>query len=188
MPSFLSFEIVSATSCLSSLIQMDQILLSTISRCSRLSRIFHARCCQLYLRKDHDFALAVSQVSRYKNPFPAEWRRVPEISRTSYSRSYSHPLHIGTTLSENDDPKNIKRRKNMRALFRGYLSPPFDDLLETDHCLHTQLDIIIPEVSRWCSFTFQCDDPDVVWEATKCLAYLSAPILESFGIVPTYTT
>lgn len=30
----------------------------------------------------------------------------------------------------------------MRALLRGYPSPPFDNLPETDHRLHTQLDII----------------------------------------------
>ncbi|KIM72531.1 hypothetical protein PILCRDRAFT_16043 [Piloderma croceum F 1598] len=55
-------------------------------------------------------------------------------------------------------------------------------LPETNHCVQAQLNIAMVEVSQWHSFTYHCNHPNGVLEITERLAYLSAPILESFKL------
>ncbi|KIM89645.1 hypothetical protein PILCRDRAFT_1976 [Piloderma croceum F 1598] len=55
-------------------------------------------------------------------------------------------------------------------------------LPETNHCLQAQLNIAMVKVSWWHSFTYHCNYPESLSEITERLAYLSAPILESFKL------
>lgn len=52
--------------------------------------------------------------------------------------------------------------------------------LEEDHGVSAQLDILIPETSRWRTFTYNGHHPSDVFEIMEPLAHLSVPILESF--------
>ena len=97
-------------------------------------------------------------------------------------RSHLHPLDIEITLDESHSPQYINRRNRMRAFLHPLDASTNIQLPETNHCLQAQLDIAVVEVSRWRSFTYRCDYPGDVSEIMERLAYLSAPILESFEL------
>lgn len=143
------------------------------------------------------FALSVSQVSRYwrdiamQTPFLwsgihlLPWRTglgYQKFLEILIQRSHSHPLDIAITRYESHSPQYINRRNRMMALLHPLDASTNIQHPETNHCLQAQLDIAVVEVSRWRSFTYHCDHPDGVSELTERLAYLSAPILESFEL------
>jgi hypothetical protein len=146
------------------------------------------------------FALSVSQVSccwrgtAMQTPFLwsgfylLPWRTgrgYRKFLEVLVQRSHSHPLDIAIKLDGLDAPPVINMRNLMMALTRESQS---SYLTISTHCLQAQLDIVIPEVSRWRSFTYRCDYPDEVVEITRRLAHLSATILRSFELEVIYRT
>ena len=73
------------------------------------------------------------------------------------------------------DQRETRRSESPPSIFTSSPEPGTD-------CLQAHLDLVIPEVSRWRSFTYRCEYPDEVLEITGRLAYLSSPILESFNL------
>lgn len=64
--------------------------------------------------------------------------------------------------------------------YQGSLSNP-----EVNHGLQAQLDVVIPEVSRWRSFAYLCDYPKEFSQITERLADLSALNLQSIDLFVT---
>jgi hypothetical protein len=153
------------------------------------------------------FALSVSQVSRQwrevaiRTPFLWSgiclfpWRAQGGYHRflqILLERFRSHPLDIKLTLRDLQNPNG--QTNHMRKRFEYLNARQNSDPLSTDflmsfnepivdHCLQAQLSMFIPEVSRWRSFNYECDESNEVSEITNCLADLSAPTLESFHII-----
>jgi hypothetical protein len=150
------------------------------------------------------FAKSVSQVSRYWREIaiqtPFLWSEIclfPWRTGTGYreflyillQRSQSHPLDITLTLRELDNPNHrVNRAIAILHATRqsGSISPhiPMNlDQQSGDHCLHAQLGIFIPHVSRWRTFRYECENINDVWLVNEPLTKLSAPMLASFDLL-----
>jgi hypothetical protein len=153
------------------------------------------------------FALSVSQVSRQwrevaiRTPFLWSgiclfpWRTQGGYHRflqILLERFHGHLLDIKLTLRDSQNPNGqanrmrkrfdyLNARQNSDALSTDFLMSFNEPIV--DHCLQAQLNMFIPEVSRWRTFNYECDESNDVSQVTNCLAYLSAPILESFHII-----
>jgi hypothetical protein len=139
-----------------------------------------------------NFALSVSQVSRYWREtaiqIPFLWSFIclrPRCTRMGYQmfllillkRSQAHPLDILLAFWETVDLTSPVLHQTQRSQ-----SPP-PEQPKMKQRLQDQLLMFIPEVSRWRTFTYECEDRDDVRHIRMLLADLSAPILESFTFV-----
>jgi hypothetical protein len=123
------------------------------------------------------FALSVSQVSCYWHETamqtPLLWSGINIRSRRTGAGCHnllqillqrSHPLDITLTLCRDGDLFS-----SMRILDR--------------HELFGKMSMLIPNVSRWRTFSCDCEELYEVSLVWKLLANLSAPTLESFNLV-----
>ena len=148
-----------------------------------------------------NFALSVSQVSRYwretaiQTPFL--WSGIcllPWRTGTGYQtflqillkRSQSHPLDIRLSLlaSHNANSQRVWAALREMTESRSLLPriPTGISQPAVDHCLQGQLGMFIPEVSRWRTFSYECDHGEDVSQIMGPLSNQSVPLLESFAI------